>query len=795
MRDIKGYLLLVVTVFSSGAAILPIVETLPSVERDYDQILLETWNGIKERNIESYSIKAVHRPKSEMPGDFVSEGIGYGLLCALYANDQETFNQVLSAGEEYMWTEEGGYYNWRRDESGGISGENWDGAATDAEEDIAVALIFAHRLVERGYWESYNSPNYKDRAERILETFWNSLVEDGKYVRPGFEWGGQSHLNPSYFAPAFYRVFDEFDSESGRNWSGLIDQCYATIEASPGYERGLVPDWCQADGEYTDGTSGYNGYDGGQHMYKDGIRVLWRIATDYLWYKDARAKEYLENAFEFIGSPENANFYQMDGSVVEGEYEIDGVTRPRAEHSHLTLGMWAPVALCVGSEAEAEEFSDALLEFYEDGADYWGKASDPDGEDTLHNELYFDQFLAWYGASLISGVFTNIWEDMKDPDPSTPVDWIEEPSVDTPEINGAVQPLVLTGEYSKSARWSLSITRKETGDEVYITSDRSESLSFVWYGLDNSGGILEPGWYDLVLSTQGLDEDYKTTVWLGKSLDLYTDNGLIIDDFSDGNLDPWFGSWESYLDNSQGGASSVTEFVNVEDSDKNNYLSWVCSLDEGDLGFEGFAALDWNSAGMDLEGLEEIVVDARSNSDLGVSAQLLTSDINDYNYFEDSLDLSSSWSTYTLNINDFTQRWEGSQEIDLSKLTGIRFQYQGPNGSVDLEVASMYLNGSFSYQDPGAFEPMPEIPVRYRKQSAGVDKGIGVLISGNRLSIKGMDSEYRAALVDPSGRCIRDMRLKGRGGIDLSGLSSGVYILSVKGRKAGFTRKLILQGR
>ena len=33
--------------------------------------------------------------------------------------------------------------------------------------------------------------------------------------------------------------------------------------------------------------------------------------------------------------------------------------------------------------------------------DYWGKASDTAFEDTLHNEMYFDQFLARF-ASLIS---------------------------------------------------------------------------------------------------------------------------------------------------------------------------------------------------------------------------------------------------------------------------------------------------------------------------------------------------------------------------------------------------------
>ena len=35
---------------------------------------------------------------------------------------------------------------------------------------------------------------------------------------------------------------------------------------------------------------------------------------------------------------------------------------------------------------------------------------DPTGfdEDIAHNELYFDQFLAWFGASLMSGYFVDL---------------------------------------------------------------------------------------------------------------------------------------------------------------------------------------------------------------------------------------------------------------------------------------------------------------------------------------------------------------------------------------------------
>jgi len=92
---------------------LPKVNT-PWPDFPYDSVLVKTWEGIKKRNIDayapvgSYNGGLVHRPKSERPGDAVSEGISYGMLLALYCNDQEYFDKVWDAGERYMWANRGG---------------------------------------------------------------------------------------------------------------------------------------------------------------------------------------------------------------------------------------------------------------------------------------------------------------------------------------------------------------------------------------------------------------------------------------------------------------------------------------------------------------------------------------------------------------------------------------------------------------------------------------------------------------------------------------------------------------
>ena len=58
---------------------------------------------------------------------------------------------------------------------------------------------------------------------------------------------------------------------------------------------------------------------------------------------------------------------------------------------------------------ETKKYVDALNKFYE-GGDYWGNKVDPTGfnEDIDHNELYFDQFLAWFGAATIGGYMVDL---------------------------------------------------------------------------------------------------------------------------------------------------------------------------------------------------------------------------------------------------------------------------------------------------------------------------------------------------------------------------------------------------
>jgi hypothetical protein len=437
MRNIVFIAIAFSILFSPAFAVLEIPNAQPKVGAEqWKQVLDNTWKGLVKRNIDECVGKPIYnghpnssglicRPKSETPWDAVSEGIGYGMLLALYADDQYRFNQIYKAGKEFYLN----YCNgWRKPADG--SGTE-SGSATDADEDIAIALVFADKLVKEGLWESPSDINYAGDAQNAIDCVWRSM-DNGKLC-PGNAWC--PGFNVGYFAPAWYRIFKDYSTNQSHNWQLAINESYNLIEnaKNTGYRLGMVPDWSAADG--TPGGGGYNTYSGGQTFFKDAIRVLWRIATDAIWFNEQRAKTFLTNSLTFIkgkGGPIAANFYQLNGDLLPendkweqfNDETVDTTWRYRREHSHLTVGQWLTVAMAVGSDDDKIAWSSKMAEFYdwENKVDFFGLAEDPNSryedtrrEDTTHNEMYFDQFLAWFGVSLMSGTWMNIIDVLDNP--------------------------------------------------------------------------------------------------------------------------------------------------------------------------------------------------------------------------------------------------------------------------------------------------------------------------------------------------------------------------------------------
>jgi endo-1,4-beta-D-glucanase Y len=412
---------------TTASAVLEINNAQPKVHaNEWKWVLDSTWQGLIRRNIKGCEGKSIYRnhngastgllcrPKSETPYDAVSEGVGYGMLLALYANDQKTFDLLYGTSKEFYLNACAG---WRKPADGGSTES---GSASDADEDIALSLIFADKLQKKGIWGVSNI-NYANEAQGVVNCIWNYLRPDGG-LPPGNAW--DPGYNIGYFAPAWYRIYKDFDSQN-RDWMKVVNRSYELIELSPAYDIGMVSDWSSHSGD--PGGGGYNTYNDGKTFFKDAIRILWRIANDYIWFKEPKAKAFLDNSLAFInskGGPSAANFYQLDGSnkgkllpatdkwIDFNDRTNQNTWRYRSEHSHLTIGQWLTVAMAVGSNEDKIAWSDKMSEFYDWGkkVDFFGQATDRTGgiEDTLHNEMYFDQFLAWFGVSLMSGTWVNV---------------------------------------------------------------------------------------------------------------------------------------------------------------------------------------------------------------------------------------------------------------------------------------------------------------------------------------------------------------------------------------------------
>lgn len=359
----------------------------------WQQLVAQTWEAYKARYIFcgdncGGNLGLVFDPHRgyEAP----SEGIGYGLLMAVMMDDQATFNTVYEAAYSIM-LDNNGLFHWLANNAGGISGR---GSATDGDQDVATALIFAQSRVDDSAWSQHPTMPYGDEAARLLDAIYAIEIIDGMYIQPGdrFGGGGQDIVNLSYFSPAWYRLYDAFEGTD--RWSPVIDAGYESLVSTQGSPLGLAPDWSTADGdpayEFCDSVGrprelcSYT-------MYYDAIRVPWRIAVDCLWFDEPRACDWTDTSLAFQRSLPNSAFarmYDMEGSVIVDYQDV------------AMVGMWLSAAHAASDRQLQSRLENRLLELSPNvyGEGYWGY--DPNA--------YYNNSLAWFGAALVSGTFRNL---------------------------------------------------------------------------------------------------------------------------------------------------------------------------------------------------------------------------------------------------------------------------------------------------------------------------------------------------------------------------------------------------
>ena len=291
-------------------------------------------------------VQRPHEPGLE-PNSTVSEGIGYGMLLAAYMNDQPLFDQLWKY--EQHWVDGSGLMNWYIAADGSGLGPNGSGAATDADEDMAFALIMADRQ-----WGGQGSlaASYSSLALEEIRDIWKSEIQDGKLPRPG-EWGGWNTVNISYFAPAYYRVFATLDP--GDDWAAVIQTVYDTIgyavnSANGNASTGLVPAWCD-DSHGSPCTPADENIANDTGYQYDACRTPFRIGLDWCWNGEVRAQSYVALTSAFFGA--------VGASKLADGYAIAGTPMPQHPGGHSAAFVGPAGVGAMNSPANASFIDDA----------------------------------------------------------------------------------------------------------------------------------------------------------------------------------------------------------------------------------------------------------------------------------------------------------------------------------------------------------------------------------------------------------------------------------------------------
>ena len=253
----------------------------------------------------------VRRPNSGNPVNSTnSEGIGYGMIIAVYVDDQNLFDNLWKY--EQLWTEPNGLMNWEINPQG--TAPSGTGAATDGDEDMAFALVMADKK-----WGGRGSlaTTYLDAAKKQIGLIWTNEVDHnlGDILTPGDQFGGAQIVNISYFAPAYYRIFGQVTGNTA-GWNNVVESSYrvlqATLNAANGNAgNGLVPAWSTPAGV----PMAPPGKPTNHQL--DSCRTPFRIAQDFCWSGDLRAQAYAQKISGFygaIGATHLVDGYALNGT-------------------------------------------------------------------------------------------------------------------------------------------------------------------------------------------------------------------------------------------------------------------------------------------------------------------------------------------------------------------------------------------------------------------------------------------------------------------------------------------------
>jgi endoglucanase len=280
----------IVLALGLAACLLPSVRAADRKRRSDDAILRASWAGF----VSAYIGRDGRVRRPEQNDDTVSEGQAYAMLRAVWMDDRPVFERVLAWTRTHLRQEAPGgdgllAWHWVPEGAAGhVADANF---AADADADYAFALILASRRWGRG-------DAYLQDARRVLAVLLartTATDRDGVLLWLPGAWAGRQSspdvviLNPSYFAPAWFRVFHDVTGDA--RWLRLADSSYMVLRAVCGGAGALpvVPDWIQ----WTSASNWTMWRERPPVSSWDAVRVPWRVGTDQLWFHTPTATAFI----------------------------------------------------------------------------------------------------------------------------------------------------------------------------------------------------------------------------------------------------------------------------------------------------------------------------------------------------------------------------------------------------------------------------------------------------------------------------------------------------------------------
>jgi endo-1,4-beta-D-glucanase Y len=374
----------------------------------FKQRFTSGWNYYKSNFIMSSGLVMQMTGQGVGTTTAVSEGIGYGMLLALLNNDQTTFNRIFAAANQYMWSSShNSYFNWKIVNGGTVG----SGAATDAELDICLSLIFADKLQKFGSvtkWQPYNvgGVTYASRATQMLQSIHTNMTQNN-YLLPGDNYAGTglSNMDPSYFATGYMRVFDQY--QTTYQFAPVAATCFTVLKArSAQYAKGQAPDWCTSTGGQASNPASGQQYQG-LGMTDDAIRVPWRICMDALWFNTADAVTFCSNSRNTLTQYTNVTPANQTILLQQmGEYTNTQTVIATSAGSFHFISMWLCGAMGSKDATYAKQCLNGTLISMVAGK------SACFGDPSLSDEYYYyNQSIGMLGFAAYTGMFPNVLAD------------------------------------------------------------------------------------------------------------------------------------------------------------------------------------------------------------------------------------------------------------------------------------------------------------------------------------------------------------------------------------------------